>query len=61
MPLRQNYNAQKRRAVMPGDRVTGLLAELVFVRSDGRTSQRTFTLAFNVESVFGEAIARLGR
>jgi hypothetical protein len=40
LPLRQNYNAQKRMAVMPGDRVQRLQAELVFVRPDGRTRNK---------------------
>jgi len=61
LPLRQNYNAQCRLAVMPGNRVQSLQGEVVFVRADSLTRIRTFTLAFNVESVFGEAIARMSR
>ena len=61
LPLRQNYNAQRRMAVMPGNHVQSLQAELVFVRTDGRTRMRTFNLIFNLERVFGDAIARQDR
>ena len=61
LPLRQNYNAQSRMAMMPGSSVDSLKAEIFFVQSDDVTRSKTYALYFNVETVLGEVSARLGR
>jgi len=61
LPLRQNYNAESRRAAIPGSSADCLKAEIFFMRGDGVARSKTFALYFNAEQVCGAAIDRLGR